>query len=40
MAHYVRSVDEVEAATGLDFFYQLDDKTEEAVEQESNLDDW
>lgn len=40
MAHYVRSVDVVEAATGLDFFYQLDDKTEEAVEQESNLDDW
>lgn len=40
MAHYVRSVDEVEAATGLDFFYQLDDKTEEAVEQESNLADW
>lgn len=40
MAHYGRSVDEVEAATGLDFFYQLDDKTEEAVEQESNLADW
>lgn len=40
MAHYVRSVDEVEAATGLNFFYQLDDKTEEAVEQENNLDDW
>lgn len=40
MAHNVRSVDEVEAATGLDFFYQLDDKTEEAVEQESNLADW
>lgn len=40
MAHYVRSVDEVEATTGLDFFHQLDDKTEEAVEQESNLADW
>lgn len=40
MAHYVRSVDEVEAATGLDFFHQLDDKTEAAVEQESNLADW
>lgn len=40
MAHNVRSVDEVEAATGLDFFYQLDDKTEAAVEQEKNLADW
>ena len=40
MAHYVRSVDEVEAATGLDFFHQLDDKTEAAVEQEKNLADW
>ena len=40
MNYYVRSVDEVETATGLDFFYQLDDKTERTVEKEKNLQDW
>ena len=40
MDYYVRSVDEVEAATGLDFFYQLNDKTEKAVEREKDLKAW
>ena len=30
---YVRSVDEVEKATGMDFFYQLDDNTESQIER-------
>lgn len=40
MDYYVHSVDEVEKATGMDFFYQLDDKLEDRIERESNLNDW
>ena len=40
MNYYVRSVDEVEKATGMDFFYQLDDNTESQIERESNLNEW
>lgn len=40
MNYYVRSVDEVEEASGMDFFYQLDDKTESQIERESNLNEW
>lgn len=40
MDYYVRSVDEVEKATGMDFFYQLDDNTESQIERESNLNEW
>ena len=40
MHYYVRSVDEVEKATGMDFFYQLDDNTESQIERESNLNEW
>ena len=35
MNYYVRSVDEVEEASGMDFFYQLDDKTENLIERET-----
>lgn len=38
--YYVRSVDEVEEATGMDFFYQLDDQTESRIERKSNLNEW
>ncbi len=37
---YLVSVDEVEKATGLDFFSQLDDKTEQAVEAKIQPDAW
>ncbi len=36
----VRSVDEIEALTGYDFFHLLDDATEKKVEAEANIDDW
>lgn len=34
------TVDEVEAMTGYDFFYQIDKKLEKRVESQSNLKDW
>jgi len=37
---YVRTVDEVEEATGYDFFHQLDDSIEDAVERSSDLNEW
>ncbi len=40
MNYYVRSVDEVEEITGLDFFYQLDDKVENKIESRSDLSKW
>lgn len=40
MGYYVRSVDDVEKATGLDFFYQLDDKVENKIESRSELSKW
>ena len=40
MSYYVRSVDDVEKATGLDFFYQLDDKVENKIESRSELSKW
>ena len=36
-ARYVKSVDEVEKVTGMDFFPSLDDKVENEVERKSNL---
>ena len=36
----LRSVDEIEALTGIDFFPSLDDDTESRVEAESALEDW
>lgn len=40
MEHYARSVDEIEAITQLDFFHQLDDRTEARIEAGCNLKDW
>lgn len=40
MNYYVKSVDEVEKTTGLDFFYQLDDKVENKIESQSNINKW
>lgn len=40
MKYYVRSVDDVEEITGLDFFYQLDDKVENMIESRSDLSKW
>lgn len=40
MNYYVRTVDEVEKATGLDFFSQLPDNIERQVESKSNLQNW
>ena len=36
----VRTVDEIERMTGLDFFPELDDKTENRIEATANLLDW
>ena len=39
-AEALRSVDEIEALTGIDFFPALDDETEERIEAESDLKAW
>ena len=36
----LRSVDEIEALTGIDFFPSLDDETESRIEAEAALEDW
>ena len=36
----LRSVDEIEALTGIDFFPALDDAVERKVESQANLNDW
>ena len=40
MTEAVRSVDEIERLTGIDFFPSLDDQTEARVEAEARLSDW
>ncbi len=40
MDYYVRTVDEVESATGMDFFHQLADSIENRIESRSNLAEW
>lgn len=40
MDSYVRTVDEVERLTGLDFFYQLDDAIENRIEAQADLGEW
>lgn len=40
LATYVKSVDEVEKITGIDFFPALPDEIEEIIEAEYNLKDW
>lgn len=40
MEYYARTVDGVEKATGMDFFSQLSDDVEVAIESKCNLDEW
>lgn len=40
MANYVTTVDQVEAITGLDFYYNLPDEIENEVEQHSEFKKW
>ena len=40
LSAYVRTVDEIEQLTGLDFFSQLDDKTETEAEARASLSEW
>lgn len=37
---YVTTIDEIEKQTGIDFFWRLNDKIEEKLEQQQNYDDW
>ena len=36
----VRSVDDIERITGIDFYPALDDKVENRIEADANLSDW
>ena len=36
----VRTVDQIEQLTGMDFFSKLDDRVENKLEAKSNLRDW
>ncbi len=40
MESYAHSVDYVEKITGLDFFYQLEDKIEDKIEAQENYSSW
>lgn len=40
MAKAAMSVDQLEELTGIDFFYQLDDKIEEKLESSYSINDW
>lgn len=40
MSQYVMTVDEVEAKTGIDFFYNLPDDVEDVVEAQSDIKKW
>ena len=40
MDYYVRTVDEVESATGIDFFSQLEDSVERTIEAIVSLCEW
>ena len=40
MSRYVKSIDELEELTGLDFFSALPDNIEEKIEKSANLRDW
>jgi len=40
LSHYAVSIDQVEKITGLDFFYQLPDKIENAMEAECRPKEW
>lgn len=38
--NYAVSIDEVEAATGIDFFHQIEDELEDALEKQNVIKDW
>lgn len=38
--YYVQSVDSIESLTGIDFFYQIDDETENKLEANKNDQNW
>jgi hypothetical protein len=38
--YYVKTIDEVENASGLDFFHELDDSIEKKIENEANISKW
>lgn len=40
MSRFVRSVDEIEELTGLDFFSELPDRIENTIERQANIRDW
>ncbi len=40
MSYYARSVDDVEALTGFDFFYQLNDSIENVIEAKCEFEKW
>lgn len=40
MNYYVKTVDEVEKISGMDFFSELPDNIEDKVESYANIDDW
>ena len=37
---YIRSIDEIEELTGIDFFSLLPDNVEETIESQTNIYDW
>jgi endonuclease G len=40
ISSFAMSINDVEIATGIDFFYQLDDELEEQLESQANVKDW
>jgi endonuclease G len=38
--YYVKTIDEVESASGLDFFHELDDSIENEIESEADFSNW
>ena len=40
LSHYVKTINEVETMTGIDFFQNLPDDVEETIEGNYNLSDW
>ena len=38
--HYAKTIDEVELASGLDFFHELDDSIENEIESEADFSNW
>ena len=40
LSGYVESVDFIESKTGIDFFPKMEDKLEQRLEREVNIDNW